>query len=88
MAAARQRPEDQDLYLDPAALSLHDFCAGLERIFRQSVSSYSLIPGQSRNPACSKWLSKANTSSRDRDWSIERAGRRSESERLDAPLLW
>jgi hypothetical protein len=34
MAAARRRAEDQDLYLDSAALSLHDFYAGLERIFR------------------------------------------------------
>lgn len=33
-AAARQRPEEQDLYLDSAALNLHDFYAGLERIFR------------------------------------------------------
>jgi hypothetical protein len=30
---ARQRPEDQDLLLDSAALNLHDFYAGLERIF-------------------------------------------------------
>lgn len=34
IAAARQRPEEQDLYLDSAALNLHDFYAGLERIFR------------------------------------------------------
>lgn len=33
MAAARGRAEDQDLYLDSAALNLHDFYAGLERIF-------------------------------------------------------
>lgn len=33
VAAAQQRPEDQDLYLDSAALNLHDFYAGLERIF-------------------------------------------------------
>ncbi|MFQ5436071.1 MAG: hypothetical protein ACE5FD_14450 [Anaerolineae bacterium] len=32
--AARQRPEDQDLYIDSAALNLHDFYAGLERIFQ------------------------------------------------------
>jgi hypothetical protein len=25
IAAARERPEDQDLYLDAAALNLHDF---------------------------------------------------------------
>ena len=35
IAAARARPEEQDLYLDSAALNLHDFYAGLERIFRQ-----------------------------------------------------
>lgn len=33
--AARQRPEDQDLYVDSAALNLHDFFGGLERIFQQ-----------------------------------------------------
>jgi len=32
--AARERPEDQDLYMDSAALNLHDFYAGLERIFQ------------------------------------------------------
>ena len=39
IAAARQRPEDQDLYLDSAALNLHDFYAGLERIFHQIASA-------------------------------------------------
>ncbi len=33
--AARQRPEDQDLYVDSAALNLHDFFGGLERVFQQ-----------------------------------------------------
>lgn len=33
--AARQRPEDQELYIDSAALNLHDFYTGLERIFQQ-----------------------------------------------------
>ena len=33
--AARRRSEDQDLYLDSAALNLHDFYSGLERIFQQ-----------------------------------------------------
>lgn len=33
VAAARRRPDDQDLYLDSAALNLHDFYAGLERVF-------------------------------------------------------
>jgi hypothetical protein len=33
--AARQRPEDQDLYIDAAALNLHDFYTGLERIFER-----------------------------------------------------
>jgi hypothetical protein len=37
--AARNRPEDQDLYVDSAALNLHDFYAGLERIFQQIVST-------------------------------------------------
>jgi hypothetical protein len=33
--AAKQRPEDQDLFVDAAALNLHDFFGGLERIFQQ-----------------------------------------------------
>lgn len=33
--AAQQRPEDQDLYIDSAALNLHDFYAGIERVFQQ-----------------------------------------------------
>jgi len=39
IAAARQRPAEQDLYLDSAALNLHDFYAGLERIFRQIAAT-------------------------------------------------
>lgn len=35
MSGAQERGEDQDLYLDSAALNLHDFYTGLERIFRQ-----------------------------------------------------
>ena len=35
MKAARQRPQDLDLYLDSAVLNLHDYYAGLERIFQQ-----------------------------------------------------
>ena len=32
--AAQRASEDVDLYLDAAALNLHDFYAGLERVFR------------------------------------------------------
>ncbi len=39
IAAAKQRPEDQDLYLDSAALNLHDFYAGLERIFHHIAAT-------------------------------------------------
>lgn len=39
ITAARQRPEDQDLYIDSAALNLHDFYAGLERIFQQTATT-------------------------------------------------
>lgn len=39
MAVARQRPEEQDLYLDSAALNLHDFYAGVERIFRHIAAN-------------------------------------------------
>ena len=34
MTAAHQHLEDQDLYLDSAALNLHDFYTGLERLFQ------------------------------------------------------
>lgn len=33
VAAAQRHPVDQDFYLDSAALNLHDFYAGLERVF-------------------------------------------------------
>ena len=39
MAAVRERPEDQDLYLDSAALNLHDFYVGLERLFRHIAAT-------------------------------------------------
>ncbi|MCS6936014.1 MAG: hypothetical protein NZ610_05150 [Candidatus Bipolaricaulota bacterium] len=39
LATARQDPERQDLYLDSAALNLHDFYAGLERLFALIASS-------------------------------------------------
>lgn len=39
VTATRQRPEDQDLYVDSAALNLHDFYAGLERIFQQIAAA-------------------------------------------------
>lgn len=39
IAAAKRQPEDQDLYIDSAALSLHDFYSGLERIFHHIASS-------------------------------------------------
>lgn len=38
MEAARKRPEEQDFYLDSAALNLHDFYAGLERVFHYIAS--------------------------------------------------
>ena len=38
-AAARQRPQDQDLYFDSAALNLHDFYAGLERVFQHIATT-------------------------------------------------
>jgi hypothetical protein len=39
MAAARRGPDEQDLYLDSAALCLHDFYTGVERIFQQIAAS-------------------------------------------------
>ena len=39
IAAAKRQPPDQDLYIDSAALSLHDFYSGLERIFHYIASS-------------------------------------------------
>lgn len=38
-AAAQQHPEDRDLYLDAAALNLHDFYAGLERVFHHIATT-------------------------------------------------
>jgi len=46
MAAARRRPEEQDLYLDSAALCLHDFYTGMERIFQQVAAGLDeAVPG-------------------------------------------
>jgi hypothetical protein len=39
MRSARHHTPDQDLFVDSAALNLHDFYAGLERIFEQIASS-------------------------------------------------
>ena len=39
IAAAKRQPGDQDLYIDSAALSLHDFYSRLERIFHYIASS-------------------------------------------------
>jgi hypothetical protein len=39
VVAARRRPADQDLYLDAAALNLHDFYAGLERVFHHIAAT-------------------------------------------------
>jgi hypothetical protein len=39
IAVARRHPEDQDLYLDSAALNLHDFYGGIERILHQIAVS-------------------------------------------------
>lgn len=50
VTVAHQRLEDQDLYIDAAALNLHDFYAGLERIFQQIATT---IDG--RLPAGQEW---------------------------------
>ena len=42
VSATRQSAEHRDLFLDSAALSLHDFYAGLERIFRQIAADVDL----------------------------------------------
>jgi hypothetical protein len=39
VTAMQQRSEDQDLYLDAAALNLHDFYVGLERIFHHIATA-------------------------------------------------
>jgi hypothetical protein len=39
ITAARQQSADQDLYIDSAALNLHDFYAGLERVFHQIATT-------------------------------------------------
>lgn len=35
LSASRKNPNDSDLYMDSAALNLHDAYSGLERIFKQ-----------------------------------------------------
>jgi IS1 family transposase len=50
MAAARHRPEDQDLYMDSAALNIHDFYGGMERIFQQIATTI-----DDRLPAGQEW---------------------------------
>ena len=37
--AARERTQDQDFYIDSAALNLHDIYAGLERVFQQIATT-------------------------------------------------
>jgi len=39
-ALALKSSPDQDLYLDAAALNLHDFCTGLERAFQQIAAGW------------------------------------------------
>jgi hypothetical protein len=50
VASARRHPEDQDLYLDSAALNLHDFYSGLERVFHHIAAA---VDGSV--PAGSEW---------------------------------
>jgi len=46
MALAQQAPREQDIYLDSAALNLHDFYAGLERAFEHVAATVDEhIPG-------------------------------------------
>lgn len=53
IVATRRHSTDQDLYLDSAALNLHDFYTGLERIFQQVGA---IIDGNI--PAGSDWHRK------------------------------
>lgn len=39
IGAARERTQDQDFYIDSAALNLHDIYAGLERVFQQIATT-------------------------------------------------
>jgi hypothetical protein len=39
VAAAQEHPDHNDLFIDAAALNLHDFFAGLERAFQQIAST-------------------------------------------------
>ena len=39
MDTARRNPQDADLYLDSAALNLHDVYSGFERIFKQIAAT-------------------------------------------------
>lgn len=50
VASAQRHPEDQDLYLDSAALNLHDFYVGLERVLH-----YIAVNLDRSMPAGSEW---------------------------------
>jgi hypothetical protein len=39
ITATRKHTQDQEFYIDSAALNLHDFYAGLERVFQQIVTT-------------------------------------------------
>ncbi|MBN2548924.1 MAG: hypothetical protein JXB15_07190 [Anaerolineales bacterium] len=39
VAAIQRNPENQDFFVDSAALNLHDFYSGLERIFQQIATN-------------------------------------------------
>lgn len=50
LVAARKQTQDQDLYIDSAALNLHDFYGGFERIFQQIAATV-----DSSLPSSSEW---------------------------------
>lgn len=50
LTVAGQHPENQDLYLDSAALNLHDFYAGLERLLALIAASV-----DESAPAAQEW---------------------------------
>jgi hypothetical protein len=79
VAAVRQRPEDQDLYLDAAALNLHDFYAGLERVFHHIAAA------RAWPISCSCRRKEADMATGEEIWTFWAQTRREMSSPCDSP---
>lgn len=67
MDTARRNPQDADLYLDSAALNLHDAYSGFERLFKQiaaTVEGMCLPPRSGKGTCSTRWV-----------WNCRKSGR-------------